>query len=89
VKPIRPVATVRVRRELAQLLKRLRTIRRTKLSSDEIAEQMSAALREAGTISRMVSVYPYLDQHTRQDVPPPSERSSPAAPGTNAAAGSV
>jgi gamma-glutamyltranspeptidase len=58
VKPIRPVATVQVRRELAQLLKRLRTIRRAKLSSGEIAEQISAALREAGTISRMVSAYP-------------------------------
>jgi hypothetical protein len=76
VKPARPVATVRVRRELAQLLRRLRTIRRAKLSYDEIAEQMSAALREAGTISRLVAAAPYVDQRARPDVESPEDASS-------------
>jgi hypothetical protein len=76
-----------VRRELAQLLRRLRTIRRAKLSYDEIAEQMSAALREAGTISRLVATQPYADQRTRPAVPPPSEGPSPAAPDTGVAVG--
>ena len=87
MKPIRPIATVRVRRELAQLLRRLRTIRRAKLSNDEIAEQMSAALREAGTISRLVAQSPYAEPRARQGAPAPSEGSSQAAPGPDATVG--
>jgi hypothetical protein len=89
VKPVRPIATVRVKRELAQLLRRLRTIRRAKLSNDEIAEQMSAALREAGTIIQLVAQFQYVEQRPCQVAPAPSEGSSRAAPRPEATVGYV
>ena len=48
--------TARVRRELAQLLRRLRAVRRDKLSRNEMLERIGAALAEAHGISRAVGV---------------------------------
>lgn len=45
-----------IRKELAQLLRRLRAIRRSKLSEDELAEQVNLALAEAATIRRFVTI---------------------------------
>jgi hypothetical protein len=56
MKRVRSLDTVRVRRELAQLLRRLRAIRRMKLSTDEMAEQMGEALSAAGALSDLISL---------------------------------
>jgi hypothetical protein len=56
MKRVRSLDTVRVRRELAQLLRRLRAIRRMKLSTDDMAEQMGEALSEAGALSDLISL---------------------------------
>ena len=45
-----------IRKELAQLLRRLRAIRRSKLSEDELAERVNLALGEAATIRRFVTI---------------------------------
>jgi hypothetical protein len=47
--------TVQMRRELAQLVRRLRAIHRMKLSSDAMAEQIGEALSEAGVVSGLIS----------------------------------
>jgi hypothetical protein len=47
---------VRVRRDLAQLLRQLRAIKRMKLSPDVMAGRFSAALAEAGHLGSLVSV---------------------------------
>ena len=56
MKPKRSSESVRVRRELAQLLRRLRAIRKDKLSPDELAERVNVALSEAGSIRCFVTV---------------------------------
>ena len=45
-----------IRKDLAQLLRRLRAIRRSKLSEDELAERVNLALGEAATIRRFVTI---------------------------------
>jgi hypothetical protein len=54
MKPGRSAEFVSARRELAQLLRRLRAIRRQKLSHGEVIEQIGLALAQAGSISRYV-----------------------------------
>src|SRR5438309_7047583 len=45
-----------IRKDLAQLLRRLRAIRRSKLSEDELAARVNLALGEAATIRRFVTI---------------------------------
>jgi hypothetical protein len=45
---------MRVRRELAQLLRRLRAIRREKLPHGEVVARVGLALTQAGSLSRYV-----------------------------------
>jgi hypothetical protein len=56
MKRMRSSESVRARRELAQLLRRLRAIRKDKLSEDELTERVSVALAEAGSIRRFVTI---------------------------------
>ena len=43
MRPVRSSETVKLRRDLAQLLRRLRAIRREKLSNEQVAEHIAAA----------------------------------------------
>jgi len=54
MKPGRSAESVRTRRELAQLLRRLRAIRRENLPHGEVVERVGLALIQAGSISRYV-----------------------------------
>ena len=56
MKATRTAEAIRMRRELAQLLRRLRAIRRDKLAVTELAERVSIALAEAGSIRRFVAI---------------------------------
>jgi hypothetical protein len=56
MKATRTVEAIRMRRELAQLLRRLRAIRRDKLAASELAERVSVALAEADSIRRFVAI---------------------------------
>jgi hypothetical protein len=56
MKATRTAEAIRMRRELAQLLRRLRAIRRDKLAATELAERVSIALAEAGSIRRFVTI---------------------------------
>jgi len=56
MKAVRSSESVRIRRELAQLLRRLRAIRREKLSDDELADRVKFALTEAGSIRQFVAI---------------------------------
>ena len=55
MKPMRSMESARLRRDLAQLLRRLRTIRQAKLSHDELAQRVNVAMTEAGDVSRFVA----------------------------------
>jgi len=52
MKPVRTSESMRVRRELAQLLRRLRAIRRQYLSQGDLLERVNMALTEAEDIRR-------------------------------------
>jgi hypothetical protein len=56
MKATRTAEAIRMRRELAQLLRRLRAIRRDKLAATELAERVGVALAEAGSIRRFVAI---------------------------------
>jgi hypothetical protein len=63
MRPVRSSETVKLRRDLAQLLRRLRAIRREKLSNEQVAEHIAAALDQASTIGRFIA------SRTRRDEP--------------------
>jgi hypothetical protein len=56
MKPMRSPETIRLRRELAQFLRRLREIRRHKLAVDELAARVNLALARAGSSRRCIVV---------------------------------
>jgi hypothetical protein len=56
MKGMRSSESVRIRRELAQLLRRLRAIRKDRLTHDELVERINAALAEAGSLRQFVTV---------------------------------
>ena len=56
MKATRTAEAIRMRRELAQLLRRLRAIRRDKLAATDLAERLGVALAEAGSIRRFVAI---------------------------------
>src|SRR5207245_7884451 len=56
MKAVRSSERMRIRRELAQLLRRLRAIRRDKVSPAELAERVNIALAEARSIRRLVTI---------------------------------
>ena len=53
---MRLLDTTRLRRELAQFLRRLRGVRRNKLALDELAERVNVALVQAGSSRRCIVV---------------------------------
>lgn len=54
MKRTRSSETVSLRRDLAQLLRRLRAIRRERLDEQELTARMTSALGQAGSISRFI-----------------------------------
>ena len=55
MKPMRSPEDTRMRRELARLLRRLRTIRQHRASGDELVEGLNLALADVGSIRRLVT----------------------------------
>ena len=47
--------SARLRRDLAQLLRRLRAMKKERLSPDELASRVNLALREARSLSHLVT----------------------------------
>jgi hypothetical protein len=56
MKAINSADTIQLRRDLAQLLKRLRGIRREKLAAHELRERINTALADAGSLAQFVTV---------------------------------
>ena len=54
MKLTRSSESVRLRRDLAQLLRRLRAARKEKLSCDELASRITLAIIEARSVSRLI-----------------------------------
>jgi hypothetical protein len=55
MKPMRSSASVQLRRDVAQLLRRLRAVRRQKRPYDQLQWRLHRALEEARSIGRLVS----------------------------------
>ena len=68
MKTVRSVENIQLRRDLARLLKRLRGIRREKLSSSEMRQRVNSALAEVGSLSRFVTV-----ENRDEDSSPPHQ----------------
>ena len=74
--------TARVRRELAQLLRRLRAVRRMKLSHNELTRQVKVALDEAAVLFELVSLEPNAPAgygRTEESMSPAVLRKGPVA----------
>jgi hypothetical protein len=56
MKPVRSAESVRIRRELAQLMRRLRAIAKDQLTEDEVVARMNQALDKAGSVRRFVAI---------------------------------
>src|SRR6266446_9072960 len=77
MKPNRSIESVRLRRDLAQLVRRLKAIRKEKLSQNDLASRINLALVEARSISQLVTfadivtTHPHATVHT--DTPDPRD----------------